>query len=84
MAACLILAGTYARASFITPGFGGVTDYDAWDNLTITNPDIAGAGYPTFFTAGNSWPAPIPSRLTQSTPTTADDDVTGDAEFDKV
>ncbi|MEM7792653.1 MAG: PEP-CTERM sorting domain-containing protein [Verrucomicrobiota bacterium] len=70
----------------------GTTDFDAWDNLTVTNPQVAAAnsgpggpagGYGVFPGSG-PWPAPIESVLTQGTSDTGDDDLTGDATFNKL
>lgn len=74
-----------AHAQFIDPALPGITDFDGWDNLSITNPQILNASppFPTFTTGGAPWPEPIESVLTQGTPTAADDDPTGDAYFDK-
>jgi len=77
------LMSVQSSASLNSYALPGVTDFDAWDNLTVTNPDVDGAGFPTFSTAGDPWPSAIPSLLTQDTTDIADDDPTGDAKFNK-
>ncbi|MEM9366167.1 MAG: PEP-CTERM sorting domain-containing protein [Planctomycetota bacterium] len=75
-----------AEAQFFDVGafLSGTTDFDGWDDLSVNNPNIGGAGYPGFTTAALPWPAPIDSYLTNNTfPDTSDDDVTGDAQFNK-
>ncbi|MEM1211668.1 MAG: PEP-CTERM sorting domain-containing protein [Planctomycetota bacterium] len=63
----------------------GSADFDAWDNLTRTNPQVATAD-PIFpnFPGSALWPEPIESLLTFNTFSSSDDDPTGDALFDKV
>ncbi|MEM9788944.1 MAG: PEP-CTERM sorting domain-containing protein [Planctomycetota bacterium] len=81
-AAGAFVAGT--AYGFIDPALSGTTDLDAWDNLTISNPqiDAASPAFPSF-PGSTPWPEPIESVLTQGTATTTDDDPTGDATFDK-
>jgi hypothetical protein len=69
----LILASTAASAAFITPGFAGNTQFDGWANLSVTHPDVAGAGFPSF-PGATPWPNPIGSEVAGS----------GDATFNKV
>jgi hypothetical protein len=45
-AVVLACASASAQAAFIDPGFSGTTDYDEWDNLTVTNPQVASAPPP--------------------------------------
>ncbi|MEM9166889.1 MAG: PEP-CTERM sorting domain-containing protein [Planctomycetota bacterium] len=86
--AVLAVAGTVSGAaaqSFIDPNLPGTTDFDGWDNLTVSNPQVANANpaFPDFLTAANPWPEAIESVLTQGTPGALDDDATGNATFDK-
>ena len=76
-----------AHAQFLSYNLPGTTDFDAWDNLTVTNPQVTAAAqngtpFPSF--PGNSpWPEAIDSVLTFGTQDPSDDDPTGDATFDK-
>jgi len=96
----LLLAGILAApftasAAFLSYSLPGISDFDAWDDLSISNPQVAdvnaaagGQGepgaFPGFSNGGELWPEPIESVLTQGTSSTTDDDPTGDAVFDKV
>ena len=96
----LLLAGFLAApltpaAAFLSYSIPGVSDFDAWDDLSVSNPQVAavnaangGQGepgaFPGFSNGGELWPEPIESVLTQGTSSTTDDDPTGDAVFDKV
>ncbi len=84
-----------SSAAFINYNLPGTSDFDAWDDLSVSNPQVAtvnaanggqgGAGaFPGFGNGGDLWPEAIDSVLTQGTTTTTDDDPTGDATFDKV
>ncbi|MEM0965080.1 MAG: hypothetical protein AAGJ81_02860 [Verrucomicrobiota bacterium] len=74
---------------FIDVSLTGVTDYDEWDNLTISNPQIAsvnagaGDGFGSF-PGDTPWPEAIESVLTFGTAESDDDDPTGDAAFGKI
>lgn len=87
-AAVIAIAGSAAVASaqFSSPNLPGNTDFDGWDNLTRSNPQIANANppFPGFIEAANPWPEAIESVLTQGTADPSDDDLTGDAAFDKL
>ena len=74
-----------AQAQFLSYNLPGTTDFDGWDNLTRDNPQIAAAN-PAFpsFPGSTPWPEAIESRLVNGTPQDiSDDDLTGDATFDK-
>lgn len=78
------LAFASAAQGFISPDLTGTTDFDAWDNLSITNPQVASTTVPfpfPGFPGAAPWPDAIESVLTQGTTDTADDDPTGDAGF---
>ncbi|MEM6394603.1 MAG: PEP-CTERM sorting domain-containing protein [Planctomycetota bacterium] len=78
----------------------GNTEFDGWDNLTVTNPQVAevnanaggqgqigafpGFGFGTPLGQGDLWPEPIESVLTQGTLDESDDDPTGNAYYDKI
>lgn len=64
--------GFAAHADFIGPNLPGNTQFDGWENLTRTNPQVAAASFPDF-PGATPWPEPIDSDATGS----------GDAEFDK-
>ncbi|MEM1108038.1 MAG: PEP-CTERM sorting domain-containing protein [Planctomycetota bacterium] len=87
-AACLSLTVTSASAAFVDPGLAGNTQFDGWDNLTRTNPQVASTTTPfpfPDFPGAAPWPAPIESILTGGVQDTdpTNDDPTGDAYFDK-
>ncbi|MEM1166149.1 MAG: hypothetical protein AAGI30_07645 [Planctomycetota bacterium] len=65
LAGAALFAGA-GHANFLDPGFSGNTDFDAWDNLTITNPQIAAAdpAFPSFSGSTSPWPEGIESALT--------------------
>ncbi|MEM1223498.1 MAG: PEP-CTERM sorting domain-containing protein [Verrucomicrobiota bacterium] len=79
--AILSASSLHGIITYVLPGN---TDLDAWDNLTVTNPQVSAAGgaYGSF-PGASPWPAPIESVLTQDTVDTIDDDPTGDATFNK-
>ncbi len=70
----LLLTGT-APAAFITHVLPGNSDFDGWDDLTATNPQVAGASpaFPTIGTVTSPWPEAIISHMPGS----------GDATFNK-
>lgn len=74
-AAVGILAVNAAYGSFLSYSLPGTSDFDGWDNLTVSNPQVASSvpPFPTFLTSANPWPAPIESQVPGS----------GDAGFDK-
>lgn len=94
LVAVISLVAMAANAAFTDPNFSGVTDYDEWNNLTASNPQVAEAdpAFPTFFTSSSPWPEPIESALVSfdaMDPNDPNDDVvivdpTGDAVYDKV
>ena len=81
-----IVASTTAIASgqFIDPNLSGDTQFDGWDTLNRSLPQIADndAAWPTF-PGATPWPEGIGSYLTFGTADRSDDDVTGDAVFNK-
>lgn len=81
----VFMTANIANAQFVDVVLPGESDFDAWDNLTRTNPQVANAD-PAFpaFPGAELWPAPIESVLTFGTNDPIDDDPTGDAQFDKV
>lgn len=85
-AVCVAAMGS-AAAGFVDPNLPGVTDFDGWDNLSRTNPQVAAAS-PAFpgFPGGTLWPEPIESLLTGGVADTdpLNDDPTSDAYFDKL
>ncbi len=74
MAVLGLLAVSTADAAFLTPSLPGTTDFDGWDDLTVSNPQVA-AAIPPFvgFPGAAPWPEPIESHVAGS----------GDATFDK-
>ena len=73
LAAAAGFAGV-ANAQFLDPNLPGGTDFDGWENLTVTNPQIASANPPfPSFPGSNPWPEAIESDASGS----------GDANFDK-
>lgn len=78
------IESTSSLNTLFEPTFGGTTQFDGWDNLSINNPQIANASSPfPSFPGGSPWPEAIESLVTQDTSDTSDDDVTGDATFNK-
>lgn len=80
LVATLGFTATAANADFLSPNLPGVTDFDAWDNLTVTNPQISGTTIPfpfPGFPGAGPWPTPIESALVGAS------DPTGDAQFNK-
>ncbi|MEM1423968.1 MAG: PEP-CTERM sorting domain-containing protein [Planctomycetota bacterium] len=80
-----------AQAQFLSYDLPGTTDFDGWDNLTRDNPQVvaanqAGNPFPGF-PGSSPWPEAIGSILTNGLgdplDTAGDDDLTGDATFDK-
>lgn len=69
-----LVTASAADAALLTPGLPGTTDFDGWDNLTVTNPQVAAAS-PSFpsFPGSTLWPEAIESHVAGS----------GDATFDK-
>jgi len=65
----LSCAAPQTLAAITAPGLTGTTAYDEWDDLTAAS----FAGYGSFVTASNPWPAPMGSNAVGS----------GDAEFNK-
>ena len=85
---------TTSNAALINYSLPGNSDFDAWEDLSVSNPQVAavndaagGQGepgaFPGFSNGGDPWPEAIESVLTQGTTATADD-ATGDATFDKI
>lgn len=68
LTAALMLGGLVAMSSpgsatLINVNLGGDTQYDGWDNLSVTNSELS--GYPSF--PGTSpWPSPIASHTAES------------------
>lgn len=60
-----------ANAQWLDAGLPGVTQHDGWDNLTVTNPQIAGAGFPVF-PGATPWPEAIESHTAGSADATFD------------
>lgn len=95
---CLLASTTLGqlRPVFLDPALPGTTDFDAWDQLNRSNPQVASANpeFPSFTFSTSAWPEPIESALTEEsdngTPDNLFDDFffvtdqTGDAAFDKV
>jgi len=81
LASCLLTT----QAAFLSYTLPGISDFDAWDDLSISNPQVASAS-PAFpgFPGSTAWSEAIDSLLTQGTPVTTDDDPTGDATFNKL
>lgn len=81
-----------SQAMFVDANLTGTTDFDAWDELSRSTPQVATAAvpFPGFATSASPWPEAIESVLTQGTndpfsgPFDSDDDPTGDATFNKV
>ncbi len=71
IAAASFCLSTAAHAQFLDPNLPGLTQYDGWENLTITNPQIAGAGFPGF-PGSAPWPEAIESDAAGSADATFD------------
>ncbi|MEM6458730.1 MAG: PEP-CTERM sorting domain-containing protein [Planctomycetota bacterium] len=76
----------YSFDAFIDYSLPGITQFDGWDELSRSTPQVAAAGPPfPGFPGATPWPAPIESVLTQDTfDTIADDDLNGDGTFNKI
>lgn len=86
LTAAALFAGASSAFGLIGPVLPGTTDFDGWDNLSITNPQVASTTAPfpfPGFPGAAPWPTAIDSVLTQGTTDIADDDPTGDAGFIK-